>query len=566
MAFNASPNYPGSYLGVRAPNPPNVVYNNHIPTTRDWQNFVVGDIWIFTPSVGAPVGIRVFMLISIARSIGTWVEFTSASGDLLTLTGNDAITVTPDGFGNINILVGNATLQFLNAAPNTLGLDFGITNLILGSNALGITTATNNVGLGDDALFSLTTGQANVAIGVQSSDALTTGNGNIALGINSLGSATVSGSNIAIGSSTLALAVNTNANIAIGAGAMTTYLGNGATDGNIAIGRGALDTLQFGTKNVVVGDDAASAYVNNESRNVIIGASVPGIAAENDVIRVGQNNTSGIQITSANNRFLHNFGTNNTFTGINAGNFTLSTAARNTGMGISSLAGLTTGSFNTAIGYQSGINLTTGASNTVLGYTALSGLSTGDNNIAIGAGSGGTYTTEANNVLINNLGTPGDANVIRIGTQGAGPSQQNRNFQAGIYNVTPAVASPEFVIIDSAGQLGSTSGGLPSATVVVTINTTLAPNTQYIVQGGPVNLLLPAVSAVGDTIRIVGDNNQWTITQAAGQQINYGVLDTTVGVGGSLASLSSDDCVELMCMAANTRWRVFNSFGNLIVT
>lgn len=665
MAFNASPNYPGSYLGVRAPNPPNVVYNSHIPTTRDWQNFNVGDIWIFTPAVGAPVGIRVFMLISIARNIGTWVEFTTASGDLFGLRGNDGADVTPDGLGYINIRADNSTVEFLSGVPNTLTFDFGITNLILGSNSLGITTAVNNVGLGDGALSALTTGQGNTAIGASSMILLTTASANTAVGFEALAATVTASGNSAFGYQALRDTNTGILNTAVGGGA-----GRDVTSGtgNVLIGELTGELIQGGTSNTAVGAAAlrnavsaaditavgrlaGNAYTTNEARNIVIGANVPGIAGEADVIRIGQSNTTGIQITDAGRRFLHNHGTggSNVFLGTDAGNFT-NTGQANTGLGDSALEAITTGQFNTTVGAQSGVSITTGNfntavgtsalstitiavsntavgynalqlstadSNTAVGFGALAGTTTGDSNVAMGVqtllnntigignvavgnNTGGNITTGSVNTLLGRtvmgslttgsqniaigylagssctggaessniyIGSDGglESNTIRIGDDGGGAGQQNRAFIAGVYGVTPVLA-PELVIIDAAGQLGSVGGGIPTATVIVLVSQALSSNTQYIVQGGPVNLSLPATSVAGDIIRIVGDNNDWTITQAAGQQINYGVFDSTLGVGGSLASSSSDDCVELMCMAANTRWRVFNSFGNLIVT
>jgi len=527
MAFNASPNYPGSYLGVRAPNPPNVVYNSRIPTTNDWQNFVVGDIWIYTPTTGAPVGIRVFMLISIVRNIGTWVEFTSASGDILTVTGNVGPAVTPDGFGNINIVSDNATVQFRNVVPNTLTFDFArTTNPILGSNAASITTATNNVGLGVAALAALTTGQGNVAVGNSALTNLTSSTANTAVGFEALRtiSNTVSGST-AVGYQALKFSTTGLLNTGIGGGA-----GRAVTSGsgNVFVGDLAGANSTNILSSTLIGLSAGSAYVLNEARNIIIGASVPGIAGEADVIRVGQDNTSGIQLTDMSRRFLHNFGTlgGNIFLGIDAGNFTTGSGA-NIGIGTEALqvigngnnnvaigdqvaGALTTGNQNVLLGFGTGNNLISGANNTALGTGCLGGITTGSYNLVLGGLNSGNNLTlgDSSNIFLQNIGQAGDNNTIRIGTQGAGFAQQNRAFIAGVYGVTPAVAAPELVIIDSAGQLGSTGGGVPTATFIVTANQALAANTQYIIQAGaPVSLSLPATSLAGDVIRIVGNSN-----------------------------------------------------------
>jgi trimeric autotransporter adhesin len=99
-------------------------------------------------------------------------------------------------------------------------------------------------------------------------------------------------------------------------------------------------------------------------------------------------------------RFLHNYGTNCTFLGINSGNFT-STGHDNTGLGVYTLnlnttgfcnvaigqnsMGLnTTGSNCTAVGYMSLFNNTTALRNTALGYKALFENTTGNDNTALG--------------------------------------------------------------------------------------------------------------------------------------------------------------------------------------
>lgn len=421
--------------------------------------------------------------------------------------------------------------------------------------------------------------------------------------------------------------------------------------GNVFMGDLAASNMTNGLDSVVIGLSAGSAYVLNEARNIVIGIRVPGIAGEADVIRIGQSNTSGIQITDAARRFMHNAGTGglNTFVGTDAGNFT-NTATANTGIGdsalesvttgqentiVGALAGdaITTGNFNTALGSgalstitaavsntavgYNALNLSTANSNTAVGFGALGNTTTGDSNVAmgvqallnntiglgnvaIGNNTGGNVTTgsvntfvgrtvmaslttgnqniaigyqagssctggESSNIYIGSDGGLGESNTIRIGDDGALPGQQNRAFIAGVYGVTPVLA-PELVIIDSAGQLGSAGGGIPTATVIVAVSQALAANTQYIIQAGaPVSLSLPATSLVGDVIRIVGDSNLWTITQGAGQQISFAGTDSTLGVGGSVAALAGSDCAELICVAGNTRWTIFTSVGNLNV-
>lgn len=107
-------------------------------------------------------------------------------------------------------------------------------------------------------------------------------------------------------------------------------------------------------------------------------------------------------------RFIHNFhatGTNgyNTFVGVNAGNFTMSTggpvedASANTGVGAVALSSLTTGQTNSAFGTES-LQLTqAGGGNTAVGFQSLRLNTGGGNNSAVGK-----WTLYSNTTGINN--------------------------------------------------------------------------------------------------------------------------------------------------------------------
>ena len=168
--------------------------------------------------------------------------------------------------------------------------------------------------------------------------------------------------------------------------------------------------------------------------------------------------------------FIHDFGTSNTFIGLGAGNFTMSSFS-NTGVGTSALSSSTTGPWNTAVGAGAlhtntngpantavgadalgTLGSNNGGGNTAAGYAVLGRLATGSNNIAIGAGAGSSLTAGDNNIYIGNVGVEADSNTIRIGD-----SNQTRTFIAGIRGVTTAVADGVAVVVDSAGQLGTIS-------------------------------------------------------------------------------------------------------------
>lgn len=193
---------------------------------------------------------------------------------------------------------------------------------------------------------------------------------------------------------------------------------------------------------------------------------------------------------AANNRFIHSFGTNNTFVGQGSGTLTntsegttgigafclenLTSGVENTTAGAGSLGFLTSGTRNCALGFNAGSLITTANDNVFVGWESGADLAAGaanqntfvgsiaganlagiaTNNILLGYSAGSNYTTtESSNIVIGNTGTLTDNHTIRIGTQGAGSAQQNKAFMAGINGVT--VASPVFVTIDTlTNQLG----------------------------------------------------------------------------------------------------------------
>lgn len=82
-------------------------------------------------------------------------------------------------------------------------------------------------------------------------------------------------------------------------------------------------------------------------------------------------------------RFLHNFGSNNTFLGINSGNFSM-TGSENTAIGLNTLMLNTSGTNNTAIGVYSLSSNSTGSYNTSVGFNSLSSNTNGGDNTAVG--------------------------------------------------------------------------------------------------------------------------------------------------------------------------------------
>jgi hypothetical protein len=239
----------------------------------------------------------------------------------------------------------------------------------------------------------------NTAEGTDALFSLTTGTDNTALGFNALYSNTTGGFNTATGS--LALVSNTTGirNTANGFAALSS---NTTGERNTATGRAALGNNTTGNDNTADGHNALIF------------------------------NSTGIQNTAT-------------------GGFALvfnTTGNQNTADGYAAMLFNTTGNQNTASGYFAVYQNTTGNNNTGTGYSALLNNTIGNQNIALGNFAGSNLTTGDNNIDIGNLGVAGEANTIRIGTQGT----QTKTFIAGI---SGAGVTGVAVKINAAGQLGT---------------------------------------------------------------------------------------------------------------
>jgi len=165
-------------------------------------------------------------------------------------------------------------------------------------------------------------------------------------------------------------------------------------------------------------------------------------------------------------------------------------------------------------------------------------------------------------------------------TPGAGTLNLETGSTVAVSVTTDAgSAVPSAGVLTVVGGVGCTTSGAGST---VTINAsssgfpfieatgatqTISVNTGYITNNGAqLVYTLPATAAVGDRVAVVGNSaNGWRIDQNAGQTVHYISLDTTTGAGGSLTSTNRYDCIELVCVTANTDFVARSSCGNINV-
>lgn len=111
----------------------------------------------------------------------------------------------------------------------------------------------------------------------------------------------------------------------------------------------------------------------------------------------------------------------------------------------------------------------------------------------------------------------------------------------------------------------SSSGNMPWN--LVTMSTGMSVNNGYITNSaGLITLTLPAAATEGDIIAIAGrGSGGWSIAQNAGQTIYVIGSSTTTGITGSLSSTVRFDCIELICVAANTDFVARSVMGNITI-
>lgn len=339
---------------------------------------------------------------------------------------------------------------------------------------------------------------------------------------------------------------------------------------------------------LVANTDSGSATVNVSNELDIVGGDNINTEGAADVLIINLDESILLPATNSSgttgvialgptsvptDRFVHNYGTNNTFIGHSAGNLSLTTISA-------------TG--NTALGKDSLSALTTGASNTGAGFGALAQLESGDNNVALGVGAGYALTTnDSDNIIIGNAGNAGWNNMLVIGGgTGTGAGEQNETTIYGIYD-RPVTANIYPVLIDDTEVLGTDTGAtladgdflIAEATGgwhVGSLQSTGASVTITYDSGtGNINLEAAGVAALtalkaDDTntatptagvINIYGTN--LITTTASGSTLNVGL--TTTGTNGQIPISNNSGNVSWANITAGTGISVSNGANSITI-
>lgn len=196
------------------------------------------------------------------------------------------------------------------------------------------------------------------------------------------------------------------------------------------------------------------------------------------------------------------------------------------------------------------IALTSGASGIVT-----SGLI---NQLAYYAATGTTVSglTIANQSILttNGSGSPAwsalSAGQILVGTTSGAPTATAINSGAGI------------LVANGSGSItiSTTGGGLAWFAVAGTTQVASVNSGYIISNASQTTIILPATAAFGSIVSIIGlGAGGWILSQPGGQTIR---LLSTIAVS-NIASAEQYDCIEVICVVANTTWvvRDFTSTG-----
>ena len=104
-------------------------------------------------------------------------------------------------------------------------------------------------------------------------------------------------------------------------------------------------------------------------------------------------------------------------------------------------------------------------------------------------------------------------------------------------------------------------------TVITTTTFQMEVNNGYFTNSSAeLEMSLPVLSNVGDTIILTNIFNGYKIQLNAGQTIHVGPDSSTTGVSGQLAGNLLGDSVTLTCSVANTEWWGTSLQGSLILS
>lgn len=158
----------------------------------------------------------------------------------------------------------------------------------------------------------------------------------------------------------------------------------------------------------------------------------------------------------------------------------------------------------------------------------------------------------------------GGTGVANTGTFTVGG---NTSF-IGAYTFAGTLTGNTAVTFPTSGTLATTQQATQYQVISAT-TLAMVVNTKYLITAGTTcTMTLPATSSAGDVIVVAGAGGAsagWSLTQNAGQSIEWGSLTTTVGASGHISSTDNSDGFTIVCVTANTFWALSQPQGNMTI-
>lgn len=309
---------------------------------------------------------------------------------------------------------------------------------------------------------SITSATGSTGFGYNALHALTSGNSNTAYGYNAVDSVSTGTFNVGFGDNAGRCISTGTGNDAIGHGSLgqdDTTPANCTGNYNAGLGNWTLQELTTGGGNTAVGVSAMT-NATTDNNNVAVGfaALTGGSTTDSTGISVGSQNVAVGYQSMFNN-----------------------TASNQTAIGYFSMHANTTGTLSTAVGFQALQSSVADVRNTALGYNALATLNGNPDNTAVGASSLTAATTaNANTALGSHSGvvlTSGVKNLLLGQYVGnATLTTGSRNILIGTDTNCDTAASgtnDTFAVCASSGSTNLISGNRVSGSLSVTMGGTL---------------------------------------------------------------------------------------------
>lgn len=180
---------------------------------------------------------------------------------------------------------------------------------------------------------------------------------------------------------------------------------------------------------------------------------------------------------------------------------------------------------------------------------------TNDTNVTLTLG--GSPLTALFNATSMTLGWTGVLSGTRGGTgvnNGARTITIGGNYQmTGAFTFNGTLTGNTAVTFPTSGTLATTSQIVTWNGVAGTTQAAAAYNAYVIQNAALTTVTLPSTAAIGSPVRVQGFGaGGWVLAANAGQTIQVGSSATTVA--GSVSSVNRFDCIEVVCIVANTTW------------